>query len=215
MKSFQENVRKLTITGFDKKEPLFYKGWSSIIAMKMLHPQYKNSLSEEQNNLILRATSEIDNFDINKNVRGIVKEVLMYPIWPNFPPWKEYHNDEIKSACAELSNKPHVFKVVDGKLYLMLPTFSDKLNTIVDNDEEPHLTIINSNKFVPEEHNEYHGVIIDDVIYSDLAFTESLDYAPFKEVIVVKAYSQFVHENLLKKELHYTIRRINRESYRF
>lgn len=213
---FQEDVRSLSITGIDKKNIFFFNGWSQVYAAKQLMTKYDiESFSEEEQLICKKLLAEFDDVDITRNVRGVVKECLGYPFWPKFPDWEDYEDTEIEKVFREeLSGEPHTFKVVDGKLYLMLPEFSANIKKHVDNDEDPHLTIINSDKFDSKDHSLYDGLTLYDVLYDKLSATPVLDYPPFKDVIVVKCTSPTLSKEFGKKEFHYTVKRTTRPIYK-
>ena len=217
MERFQELVRDLSITGVDIKEKYFYNGWSQVVAMKMALPQFVDSLSDEQHALVRKVVAELDTIDHERNVRGPVKEVLRYPHFPGYPPWEDYSDDAIAGAFSALSGRPHTLKVThDNKIYLMLPEdLPYDVRGHIENDEEPHFTLVNSDKFDPEVHGKLDGKVIQDLEYAGLAATLAMDWPPFRNIIVVKCISERIWREFGKKELHYTVKREKRKPHVF
>jgi hypothetical protein len=212
---FQENVRKLSITIINNSDdPLHYNGWSSVIATLSLLPSYKDNLNQELIELSETICNLFKNFDLNKNVRGPVKKMLMYPL-TEYPGWYDVDSfDEIplNELNNKLNNKKYKLVVRSGKLYCDLPETDLKFQ----NNKIPHLTLINSDKF-KKEYNKYDGIEIDDVRYTKLSSTYSFDYPPFKDVIVANVVSPTLTELLdsigIKQSLHLTIYRVPREKF--
>ncbi len=209
---FQEKVRQLSICGFDENDKFYYNGWSQLLAMINLYNSYKDNISVEMKSVYnwVVKNNDINKIDVEKNIRGPVKKFLMFPDY-SFSPFKYYKDDNLlKSLKNELDNKDHILKIVNGKLYCILPKLSDKLESKIENSETRHLTIINSDKY-KSQHEKYDGKIIDDVIYTELGNTgEIRDYPLFKNAIVVKCESKILNNILLDefgktKSLHFTV----------
>ncbi len=210
---YQENVRRLSVTGFGENDKFYYNGWSQLISMIQLYEKHQVNLSEELKLLVDNIINKYkENIDIDVNIRGDIKKFLMWP-YPNYFNFSDYKNQKLLDLCKTMNNKIHLLKVVNGKLYLMVP-LNQKLEKIRNNPESVHITVINSDKF-QNHHNQYDDFEIDDVEYFKLSSTYSRDYPLFANVIVVNCKSEKIFEMFGKNELHFTIKVVLRKPYEF
>jgi hypothetical protein len=213
---FQEKVRCMSLNGVSKDNPWLIQGWSQIVPMMILYPEYKNHFSDEERGVVEAAIDELRTADVSRNVRGPVKKVILKQGFPDFEP---YDDPELQTTVSEaLTRKEHKFAKVDGKLYLMLPELPEDIKDVCNNDEKPHITIINSNDYKAdaERYDSFVGRTIDDVEYGSLAATVSLDYTPFLSVIVIYCTSKYLSEHFGRtKPYHFTIRRVERPPLHF
>lgn len=227
---FQEDVRKLSMNGFDRNEQLFYNGWNQIWAMKILLPNYQN-MNPEFVNKISSAIEELEHIDKYKNVREKVKEILMYPHYPKYFDFLEYDNSIVMNI-VKMIQPEKTLTIYQNKvyLYLKLPDeFKWMVTAAIDEPgdsikEDPHITVINSNEFEkfkdqPEALEELCSAEIDDVDFYKLAGTYSEDYPPYENVVVAKCRSKKLEKALERldaklpeqgmfkiiKEFHFTI----------
>ena len=220
-KNYQNCVSKLSIQGVTHTDKYYYNGWSQMISIKQLYNTFKSKISPHFLQLVneILNRNDLNKMDINVNVRGDVKKFLMYPNY-SYEPFQPYEDNNLLTLIKkELDYKPHVLKIVDGKLYCMLPQISDTLSAMINNDESRHLTIINSNELT-DSHYTYEYIVIDDIEYYGLAFTPVRDYPLFKEVIVAKCNSNKLNNIIAKelgttKSLHFTVKRTLRDQSLF
>jgi hypothetical protein len=146
-------------------------GWNSI--RNMLQSKDKLVISEVFLKFINEKLSNLDR-KINHNVRGPVKEILMYPLI-DFLKWSEINIKLSKKICNKGNKilkdiKPQL-EIVEGRIYLMLNGFTKKLcetfpanmfqfisKGLIENPESDHITVVGS-KDVPKDTKEVKDLI--------------------------------------------------------
>lgn len=205
---FQEDVRRATVLlCSDPHNPLFFNGWAYVYSMKILFNRYYPLITKELACLAKKCFEHLDSIDHSKNIRSDIKAFLMFP-QKGYPDWIKLDNFSdfsIKSLNDQFKEKPFTIKKVDGKLYCILPEKPKGYK----NREIPHVTLVNSDKFINETHGESDGTIVSDVEFTSLAATYSFDYALFGMCIVAKIKSEQIDSLLekwnMKKSLHVTL----------
>lgn len=222
---FQQDVRSLSLSFAPRGHPLMVSGWSQVCAMRALLPKYQHKISKDLLERVERAISEGDkkcSLDgstvLAPNVRKVAKSVLGWPIYPGFPEWEEAipNAEKILDACQELNHKPHLLKVVDGKLYAMLPELPKSILTISNNVERAHVTLVGSAEYDPDKHLALAGTEVCDVTYTDVKRTTDIYYPPFIDATVVTIKSETLRKIVgPTKTLHWTICNTLRQPYNF
>ena len=207
VEEFQEKVRKLSLTiSEDLDDPLFFNGWNSVIASKMLSDQY--NLDEKFQSIVNKVVGEFKDYDVNRNVRGIVKQMLMYPE-TDYPPFSEssfstISIEELDRSFREKAPDGFQLKITQGKLYLFLPNLDWKALGIKIHKEAPHVTVVNSDK-MNDDYKKFDGIKVNDIKFTSFKETISKDYPPYKKVIVACLESEILRSINQKKSFHFTI----------
>jgi hypothetical protein len=210
--ALQEDVRRLTlIICSDTKQPLFFNGWATLFAIKVLLPMYQARGVMLKEKLVKLAEDCIKNagpINLEKNIRADIKKFLMFP-QESYPDWIEldtpFSGTSIDDLNTQFSGKPCILKIVEKKLYCVLPEIPTKFK----NREIPHITVINSDKFDEKIHSKYEFDEVVDIKYTKLAATYSFDYPLFGDCVVARLESkQLTHilsEVGIKKSLCLTV----------
>lgn len=198
--NFQDRVRALSITGFNQDDPLYYNGWSQLWAMKQLQSKYH--FTDEFNEILNTALSELATISPLRNVREHVKRVLMFPNFPKYEPFKEHDDHELLNMVKqEFVNKRFFFESHNNKINLVCDK-PPKFERNGYDSPEFHITIFNSNEFekfkeLEDDVNELLTRHIDDIQFTRLSSTSVTDYPLYEEVIVANLESDQL-KDLLK-----------------